>query len=236
MREPEKTQTLAQALLAAQREMPAVEPDALNPHFKSKFVSLDHLLATVLPVLNRNGVTLVQMPSTGERGEPALTTTLLHESGEQISSQMPLILPKNDPQGQGSALTYARRYALSAALGISAERDDDAQSVTDQVVLERERKEDASRSERMRVKIHEMCAGADELRGADTGVTFSEVEQLIDWRHAPGTDDENIRPYSAATSWDTCTDTDLEWLGAAVKEYLEQGCPGSLYENNILPF
>jgi hypothetical protein len=127
---------IAKALLAIQREMPPVKPDAENPHFKSKFVSLDHLLAVILPVLNRHAVTLVQMPSSLD-GAPALTTWLLHESGDSIDSTMPLVLPKNDPQGQGSALTYARRYALAAALGISAEKDDDGERATEAVAKQK---------------------------------------------------------------------------------------------------
>jgi hypothetical protein len=105
------TSTLYAALVAAQKDMPAIKADATNPHFRNQYVSLDHLLAQSLPVLNKHGIALVQLPSHNELGHPTLTTLLLHESGEQIESSMPLFLPKNDPQGHGSALTYARRYA-----------------------------------------------------------------------------------------------------------------------------
>lgn len=119
------TATLASALVAAQAEMPAVQPDSVNPHFGSRFVSLGHLIAKTKPVLTKHGLAIVQEPASID-GQPALTTTLLHaESGEQKSSTAPLILQKQDMQGLGGALTYMRRYAWAAVLGISDEEDDD---------------------------------------------------------------------------------------------------------------
>lgn len=117
--------TIAEAFTAAQSEFPAVEPDAVNPHFKSKFVSLGHLLAKVRPILNRHGLSVIQLPTRDEDGTPTLKTVILHESGERIEADAPLLLSKQDPQGQGSAITYMRRYALAAALGISDQEDDD---------------------------------------------------------------------------------------------------------------
>lgn len=122
---PTSHSTLAEALIGAQSEMPAVTPDGSNPHFNSKFVTLGKLIANVRPVLNRHGVAVVQMPGADEQGKPVLTTHLLHASGESMAATMPLLLAKNDPQALGSALTYAKRYALSAALGISDQEDDD---------------------------------------------------------------------------------------------------------------
>lgn len=121
---------LAAALVAAQAEMPAVEPNATNPHFKSKFVSLDHLIAKTRPVLNAHGLAIVQRP-THLDGAPALETLLVHSSGETESSVMPLLLTKEDMQGLGAAITYARRYAWAAALGIASEADDDGESAVD---------------------------------------------------------------------------------------------------------
>jgi hypothetical protein len=120
-----KLSTLAEALAAAQADMPAVEPNAVNPHFRSKFVSLDYLIAKTRPVLNLHGLSLTQWPSTSDIGQPTLTTRLTHVSGEAIENTMPLLLGKQDMQGLGAAITYARRYAWSAALGIAADEDDD---------------------------------------------------------------------------------------------------------------
>lgn len=124
--DPYAHNTLAKALLAAQKEMPAVKPDAVNPHFRSKFVSLGHLIAKVRPVLNKHGLMVAQFPAAQfQTGAPTLVTILLHESGERMEYEAPLLLSKQDPQGLGSALTYMKRYALAAALGIADQEDDD---------------------------------------------------------------------------------------------------------------
>jgi hypothetical protein len=117
---------LAGALVEAQKEMPAVAKDGTNPHFKSKFVSLDNLIEKTRPVLNKHGLAIVQFPSVSELGAPTLRTILVHsESGEQLSADMPLFLAGQDMQKYGAALTYARRYAWAAALGIASDEDDD---------------------------------------------------------------------------------------------------------------
>jgi len=121
---------LAAALVAAQKEMPAVEKDATNPHFKSSFTSLGKLIATVRPVLNRNGIAVTQMPSQDDAGKPTLITRFVHTGGESMEETMPLILAKNDAQALGSALTYAKRYALAAALAIADQEDDDGNAAT----------------------------------------------------------------------------------------------------------
>lgn len=124
--------TLPKALLKAQGEMPMLQRNAVNPHFKNRYISLDSLMEQILPVLNTNGIVLVQAPSNID-GEPALKTTLiLAATGESLSETMPLCLGKNDPQGQGSAITYARRYSLMSILGLVADVDDDAQGVQTQ--------------------------------------------------------------------------------------------------------
>lgn len=117
--------TLAEALAAAQAEFPPVDRDGINPHFRSRFTTLGHLLAKVRPVLNRHGLAVIQLPIQGENGQSMLRTTILHTSGELITADAPLLLARQDPQGQGSAITYMRRYALAAALGISDQDDDD---------------------------------------------------------------------------------------------------------------
>lgn len=123
-------EALAVALVKAQRELPAVEADKTNPHFGNAFVSLDHLIAKTKPVLTKHGLSIVQMPSTTTEGAPGLKTILLHESGESIQATVPLILAKQDMQGLGAALTYARRYGWASALGICDEADDDGNAAS----------------------------------------------------------------------------------------------------------
>lgn len=121
---------LTAALVAAQKEFAPIAKSATNPHFRNKFVPLSELIQTVLPTLNKHGLALSQHPVTGEDGSTGLCTFLLHVSGEEMHTTMPLLLPKNDPQGQGSAITYARRYALMAILGVVGDEDDDAEKAS----------------------------------------------------------------------------------------------------------
>jgi hypothetical protein len=118
---------LHQALLRFQKFGVSLQKNAINPHFRNRYISLDSLMEQVLPQLNECGLVLLQIP-TSEDGEPALTTTVIHaESGEWVSGTMRLILSKSDSQAVGSAITYARRYALMSMLGLVADDDDDGQ-------------------------------------------------------------------------------------------------------------
>lgn len=121
--------SLNEALLAIQAGMPAFQRDSVNPHFGSAYLSLESLLPTVTEILNANGVLLQQLPtSILAEGNvvPALQTRLTHvATGEFVESSCPLSAGKDTPQAQGSALTYLRRYMLTSALTITAEKDDD---------------------------------------------------------------------------------------------------------------
>ncbi len=121
--------SLYAALAKAQSEMPAVEKDAVNPHFKSRFTSLDHLIAKTRPVLNRHGLAIVQLPLRDHDGMPVLRTTIAHSDGASISADAPLIPMKQDMQGIGAAISYMRRFAWAAACGIASETDDDGESI-----------------------------------------------------------------------------------------------------------
>lgn len=116
---------LAAALVAAQAEMPSVEKNATNPHFKNKFASLDNLIDKTRPVLNKHGLSIQQFPSVSDLGAPTLVTRITHVSGDALEYQAPLFLQGQDMQKYGAALTYARRYAWAAALGIANDEDDD---------------------------------------------------------------------------------------------------------------
>jgi hypothetical protein len=112
-----------QALIAAQSEMPAVEKTAKANY--GMYATLDSLIAKTRPILNKHGLAILQFPSITD-GQPTLTTVILHgESGGHMEYTMPLLLGKTTMQDLGSAITYAKRYAWSAALGIAADDDDD---------------------------------------------------------------------------------------------------------------
>jgi hypothetical protein len=118
---------LAAALAAAQSTMKAAPFDRTNPHFKSKYASLASVVDTIRKPLADNGLSYTQTTEIRE-GALILITTLRHRSGEIVTSEYPLP-GMSKPQELGSALTYARRYSLSALVCIAADDDDDAEGV-----------------------------------------------------------------------------------------------------------
>jgi hypothetical protein len=123
------------ALAEFQHDAPKIAFDATNPHFKNRYPSLAGIMDTIRPGLSARGVVVTQVPTfvLTEDGTaaPALTTRITHApSNEFIEGTMLLLAPKSDPQGQGSALTYARRYAVLAMLGLVGDEDDDGQAAT----------------------------------------------------------------------------------------------------------
>lgn len=112
------------ALVKAQRGFAPALKSSTNPHFRSKYADLAACIESVIDALNANGIALIQKQHPCEGGV-AVETVFVHESGETLSSGV-LQVPasKQDPQGYGSALTYARRYSLMAACGHAPEDDD----------------------------------------------------------------------------------------------------------------
>lgn len=112
------------ALLKAQKLMGGAAKGASNPFFKSKYADYGAVLEACKSELNDNGVVILQ-PLVTIEGRNYVETTLVHESGEWLSSEVEIICSKqNDPQAFGSAITYARRYGLQSLVALPAEDDD----------------------------------------------------------------------------------------------------------------
>ena len=122
----EQLNELAAALCAAQGEFGAVPKESQNPFFKSTYAALPDVVKHATPILTKHGLAISQFMSPGD----TLTTYLLHQSGQFICYTAELHLVKDDPQAQGSAVTYARRYAYMAALGLVADNDDDGNAAS----------------------------------------------------------------------------------------------------------
>lgn len=121
---------VAKAFVALQADLTPVEKNGKNPFFNSEYIKLPDVMLMIQPLLAKHKLGVMQ-PVTNIDGVSAIKTILIHESGETMEFEpMPLLLPKQDPQGQGSAITYARRYALCALLGIVADEDDDASNAS----------------------------------------------------------------------------------------------------------
>lgn len=126
-----KASNVYEALLQIQKGgIEGIVKDAKNPHFKNTYITLGALLEKVLPALAEKGVLLSQIP-VEINGAPALTTLFIHPASDtQLGGSVPLMLERDNPQGLGSAITYARRYALMSMLGLVADEDDDGQAAS----------------------------------------------------------------------------------------------------------
>lgn len=124
MQKSETISKLAAALVKCQPQIEVARKDSTNPHFRSKYADLGSVWDACGAALKENNLAVSQLPDHMENGAPALTTMLIHESGEWIGATYPLISLKQDPQGYASATTYARRYGLASLLGILADDDD----------------------------------------------------------------------------------------------------------------
>jgi len=115
---------IATALASAQAKMGKALKSANNPHFKSKYADLASVTEACMPALNESGIAVIQPTGEDETGRYVETMLIHGPSGEVLKCRVPLIVQKNDMQGYGSAVTYARRYGLMSMSGIAPEDDD----------------------------------------------------------------------------------------------------------------
>lgn len=117
---------LSKALVDFQAEMETIGYDANNPFFKSKYATLAQLVRCSKDTLAKHKLSVSQLCE----DDGAITTMLIHQSGEYLSSKL-LLKPKDDtPQGRGSCITYARRYSYASILGLVSDNDDDGNVAT----------------------------------------------------------------------------------------------------------
>jgi hypothetical protein len=113
------------AFVSFQAEMPPVPKDSINPHFRNKYASLGAITEATRPVLAKHGLAYTQGMAIVD-GVQVMFTRIIHQSGQWMEDGGYALNPsKNDPQGMGSAVTYARRYTIGSTLGIITEDDDD---------------------------------------------------------------------------------------------------------------
>lgn len=123
MQKSESIAKLAEALSKAQGAMKNAIKDSDNPFFKSKYADLASVSDACRNELASNGLAVTQLPEMKD-GKLVLSYVLMHSSGEWICGELEMNPVKNDPQGIGSAITYARRYTLAGIAGIATEDDD----------------------------------------------------------------------------------------------------------------
>ncbi len=126
MKSSEETNELALALCLAQGQMGGAVKDSSNPFFKSSYADLTSVIKAIKQPFADNGLSYTQFPVSSDIGV-GVATRLMHVSGQWVESEFVLPIVKQDPQAAGSAITYARRYALQSIAGIPT-ADDDAES------------------------------------------------------------------------------------------------------------
>lgn len=124
MTHSEQIGELAAALSAAQGEVRGATKDSENPHFRQKYADLASVWDACRDAMAKHGLAVAQFPESGDGATVTVVTTLTHKSGQWMSGSLTMKPAKADPQGIGSCITYARRYALAAAVGVAPEDDD----------------------------------------------------------------------------------------------------------------
>ena len=123
------TAKLDAALAKAQGEIEAAAKDSVNPHFKNRYADIAAVWAAIRPAMAKHGISVTQWPVHAEDGRLHIVTRLAH-AGEWIRAHFSIPVTKQDPQGYGSSITYARRFALAAAVGVVADEDDDGNAAS----------------------------------------------------------------------------------------------------------
>lgn len=130
MKRSESISELSKALVKFNNKVGKISKDANNPFFKKNYATLDNIIDEVRPILAEFGLNILQLPS-GDGQNIQISTLLMHESGEWLESDPLIMKPvKNDPQALGSAITYARRYALQSFLSLNTGEDDDGNNAS----------------------------------------------------------------------------------------------------------
>lgn len=189
MRTSEELANLTAALCGFQGEIENPKNTSVNPQFRSKYAPLDVVINTVKPILLKHGLSFTQ--STGSVDENiVISTRLMHKSGEWIESE-PLILPAYqigkggsrtfNAQGAGSAITYGRRYSLTALLGISSEDDDDGNHASENKGNGNtpKPKQNAPQGELSVEKLQSIVKGKKVAATKKFNVSFEEVDKKI---------------------------------------------------------
>ncbi len=191
MKTSEQIDALAAALAKAQSEMRNAKLNKTNPHFKSRYADLAEIRDTVTPSLTANAIAVVHGMERCDGGLNVVTR-LIHSSGQWIESCFPVALDK--PQAMGSAITYGRRYNLSAIVNIAADDDDDANAA------------------------NEKSAAAPNVTSAFINAEqFRIIQDLIE---KTGTDESKLLAFIKAESLETLTVAQFRTAEAALRKKL----------------
>lgn len=166
---------LAAALSKAQGEIKAAVKDTTNPHYKSKYADLSSVWEACRAQLSKNGLSVTQGFS-HDSGHTLIITTLLHSSGQWIRSILPVDPQQKTPQGMGSAITYMRRYALSAIVGVAPDDDDDGNAASEKPA-QRQAATNPQPAAQQALSAQEYKLLVDNIRATQS------MDELNDWKN-----------------------------------------------------
>ncbi|MEX2955523.1 ERF family protein [Staphylococcus pasteuri] len=194
MNKSESITELNKALANFHKEVKQPMKDANNPFFKSKYVPLENVVEAIDDVAPKHGLTYSQYPVTTENGLVGISTVLLHESGEFIEFPPATTKPdKNTPQGVGSALTYMRRYSLSAVFGITSDQDDDGNEASGKSIRNKQTQPQKASSQTIGTLKKEVINFTNLIKGTEKEVPQNVVEQRFGVKNYNLTENEAVQ-------------------------------------------
>lgn len=203
----ESIKELATALSKAQAEIKGASKDTQNMYFKSRYADLASVWDACRDALTKNGLAVSQFPS-ADGPKVTVETILMHESGEWISRDLTITAKEDSPQAIGSAVTYARRYALAAVAGVAPE-DDDGEAAEGRRVKDTLAKGEALK--RLNASAH-----AEEIK--DDGKVIPNRDAVLADYPAPKKRYEELLSYINSAKDDAELDSIAELCRAAHKE------------------
>ncbi len=186
---------IAKALARAQLKISGAEKDRQNPHFKQHYATLASVWDACHVALNENDIAIVQAPAVTPDGQQILVTILAHGSGQWFRGEYRLSPAKNDPQGMGSAVTYARRYSLSCMTGVAPKDDDDDGNAAANGYDQQSQQQQARRQDEPEIGV-ETAAKVLAAFG-DIGVTREQLKAKLgcEVQHAPQSRLEQLKTW-----------------------------------------
>lgn len=216
---------LVAALVKAQLKMVPASKDHINPYFKSKYADLPSCWEAVA-CFREEGVAITQSPMDGPDGFIVLDTQLSHLSGQWMRSRIKIRVAKDDPQGYGSAITYARRYALGSMTGLVTEEDDDGNAASHSPQYRAQQKQTAqSKIAELRQEMNkpEPQAASTEHRGnGEQRVAHGTPPQASDESAPAPSGDDPVAPHRRALGTTEPTNQAVNAWWRSVPEELKQ--------------
>lgn len=228
MQRSESIGKLAEALSKAQGAMKGAKKDSENPFFKSKYADLASVWDACREPLSLNGLAIMQLTEREPSGEVAVETVLTHSSGEWMSSRVTMKALKDDPQGIGSCISYARRYALAAMVGVYQE-DDDANAASQAGA-----KKETARPSQDAPRAVEPPAARESAPPDGAVISEAQGKRFYAIAKGAGWKDDEIKAALKATIGADSTKTILRTRYDAACELMKNG-PPSKYASNAPP-